>query len=111
MDKELDNKDVTPIRHIPSSQATGGIADAVLPKVAADDIQSQNLRDALQSKNYFARHPVGFWFFFWGEFAERCSYYGMRAILARYMADRLGFGVANSNSYEHIFMAACYFLP
>ena len=24
-------------------------------------------------------HPLGFWFFFWGEFAERCCYYGMRA--------------------------------
>ena len=30
------------------------------------------------------RHPRGFWFIFWGELAERCSYYGMRAILTFY---------------------------
>ena len=30
-------------------------------------------------------HPTGFWFFFWGEFAERGSYYCMRAILPLYM--------------------------
>ena len=34
-------------------------------------------------------HPKGFWFFFWGEFAERCSYYGMRAILPLYLTTRL----------------------
>jgi POT family proton-dependent oligopeptide transporter len=56
-------------------------------------------------------HPTGFWFFFWGEFAERCSYYGMRAILAAYMADRLGLGEANSATYMSFFIAACYFLP
>src|SRR5262245_16864535 len=37
--------------------------------------------------NYLKQHPKGFWFIFWGEFAERCSYYGVRAILARYIAD------------------------
>ena len=37
------------------------------------------------------QHPIGFWFFFWGEFAERCSYYGMRAILLLYMIDALKF--------------------
>ena len=56
-------------------------------------------------------HPVGFWFFFWGEFAERCSYYGMRAILADYMAQELGFGEADSATYMSFFMAACYLLP
>ena len=39
-------------------------------------------------------HPLGFWFFFWGEFAERCSYYGMRAILWMYMTERLAFAEA-----------------
>src|SRR5262245_41976801 len=65
--------------------------------------------------NVFSRflrsHPAGFWFFFWGEFAERCSYYGMRAILALYMADVLGLGKANAATYMSFFMAACYFLP
>ena len=31
------------------------------------------------------RHPAGLWFFFWGEFAERASFYGMRAILPLYL--------------------------
>src|SRR5436309_896031 len=60
---------------------------------------------------YFAGHPKGFWFFFWGEFAERCSYYGMRAILSLYMADQLGLGKANAGTYMAFFIAGCYFLP
>src|SRR4051812_36162141 len=39
---------------------------------------------------FFSRHPIGFWFFFWGELAERSSYYGMRAILTLYMTQALG---------------------
>ena len=57
------------------------------------------------------RIPPGFWFFFWGEFAERCSYYGMRAILLLYMIDRLQFGDAQASVVMSYFMAACYFLP
>lgn len=56
-------------------------------------------------------HPIGFWFFFWGEFAERCSYYGMRAILALYMTDRLGVDEGNAGTYMALFIAACYFFP
>jgi POT family proton-dependent oligopeptide transporter len=56
-------------------------------------------------------HPRGFWFIFWGEFAERCAFYGMLAILARYMAEQLELGQANANTYVQIFMGACYFLP
>src|SRR5438270_4279756 len=56
-------------------------------------------------------HPKGFWFFFWGEFAERCSFYGMRAILARYMADQLALGQDNAGTYVSFFVASCYFLP
>ena len=58
-----------------------------------------------------SQHPLGFWFIFWGEFAERCSYYGMRTILARYMAEELGLGEANANTYFMFFAAGCYFLP
>ena len=58
-----------------------------------------------------ASHPTGFWFFFWGEFAERCSYYGMRAILALYMIDRLGVDEADAGTYMSLFIAACYFFP
>jgi len=56
-------------------------------------------------------HPLAFLFFFWGEFAERCSYYGMRAILALYMTDRLGVSEGNAGTYMSFFIAACYFFP
>ena len=55
-------------------------------------------------------HPIGFWFFFWGEFAERCSYYGMRGILLLYMSEELGFAKENANTIMSLFMAACYLL-
>lgn len=56
-------------------------------------------------------HPIGFWFFFWGEFAERSSYYGMRAILALYMTERLGFGKEDGATVISLFIAGCYLLP
>jgi len=56
-------------------------------------------------------HPTGFWFFFWGEFAERCSYYGMRAILALYMTERLGVDKSDAGTFMSFFIAACYFFP
>lgn len=56
-------------------------------------------------------HPLGFWFFFWGEFAERASYYGMRAILLLYMIDQLHFEKADASRAMAYFMAACYLLP
>jgi POT family proton-dependent oligopeptide transporter len=64
-----------------------------------------------QKGGFFSRHPVGFWFFFWGELAERSSYYGMRAILALYMTDRLGFTDGRASMWMSYFIAACYFLP
>jgi len=57
------------------------------------------------------QHPIGFWFIFWGEFAERCSYYGMRAILSLYMAEQLGLGEQNAGLFMSAFIGACYFLP
>jgi POT family proton-dependent oligopeptide transporter len=62
-------------------------------------------------RSALAAHPLGFWFFFWGEFAERCCYYGMLAILLRYMIESLGFSDANGQVVMSYFMAACYFLP
>ncbi|MGQ9576212.1 MAG: POT-type proton-dependent oligopeptide transporter [Thermoguttaceae bacterium] len=56
-------------------------------------------------------HPIGFWFFFWGEFAERCCYYGMRAILPLYMIDILRFDEGHASRVMSYFMASCYFLP
>lgn len=56
-------------------------------------------------------HPVGFWFIFWGEFAERCCYYGMRAILLLYMIRVLGFSDGDASRVMSYFIAACYLLP
>ncbi len=58
-------------------------------------------------------HPAGFWFIFWGELAERCSYYGMMSILARFISDSQGLslGDAAGNTWVSFFKAACYFLP
>src|SRR5262249_12824393 len=61
--------------------------------------------------SYFRGHPKGFWFFFWGEFAERCCYYGMRAILALYMVERLGIREDDVGTFMSLFIAGCYFLP
>src|SRR5580700_11373892 len=65
-----------------------------------------------------SRHPTGLWFFFWGEFAERCSYYGMRTILYLYLVgDATGviqgglhLGTPGKQMY-FAFKMACYFLP
>jgi POT family proton-dependent oligopeptide transporter len=56
-------------------------------------------------------HPTGFWFFFWGEFAERCSYYGMRAILPLYMTQRLLLPDDQAAEWYSYFKSACYLLP
>ena len=58
-----------------------------------------------------ATHPKGFFFLFAGEFAERFSFYGMRAILPLYLSDQLGFGDARGGLYYTIFLGLCYFLP
>ena len=72
------------------------------------DIQKKDNASFFQ---LLTQHPTGFWFIFWGEFAERCSYYGMRAILATYMAEKLGLGKENAGLYMSLFIGACYFLP
>jgi POT family proton-dependent oligopeptide transporter len=56
-------------------------------------------------------HPRGFYFFFWGEFAERCSYYGMRAILPLFLTGVLHFQDEDAQSIYSLFKSACYFLP
>lgn len=60
---------------------------------------------------YLAQHPKGFWFIFWGELAERSSYYGMRAILLLYMSTQLGLGDEWASFAMSQFIAAAYFLP
>lgn len=56
-------------------------------------------------------HPRGFWFVFWGELAERSSFYGMRTLLAVYLTDVLGYGDASGASIMTFFMASCYVAP
>jgi len=56
-------------------------------------------------------HPIGFWFFFWGEFAERCCYYGMRTILLLYMIRVLDFSDGQASRVMSYFIASCYLLP
>ncbi|MFH1193783.1 MAG: oligopeptide:H+ symporter [bacterium] len=55
-------------------------------------------------------HPIGFWFIFWGELAERAAYYGMRAILALYLTDVMRFNEGKSGMVASFFSAGCYLL-
>lgn len=57
------------------------------------------------------QHPTGFWFVFWGELAERASFYGMRTVLALYLVDELRFGEAGAASVMSFFLAAAYLAP
>lgn len=57
------------------------------------------------------RHPVGFWFIFWAELAERASFYGMRVLLALYLTDVFHFSEAKAATVQQLFMAMCYLLP
>src|SRR5580700_4872214 len=82
-----------------------------LPNGSATQTPDITLARAKPWHSFISDHPPGFWFIFWGEFAERCSYYGMRAILVMYMGSQLGLGMANAATYMSLFMAGCYLLP
>ncbi len=56
-------------------------------------------------------HPIGFWFFFWGEFSERCSFYGMKAILPVYLTAIMAMSDAKAGTYMNWFKMGCYSLP
>ena len=80
----------------------------------SDPIQIDLKPEFIPSTNPFTRlgqHPIGFWFVFSGELAERASYYGMRTLLALYMIDVLGFTQAAGATVMKAFMAACYLTP
>lgn len=53
-------------------------------------------------------HPLGFWFIFFGELAERCSFYGMRGLLATYMITVFGKTKGEASEVVHLYMAGCY---
>jgi POT family proton-dependent oligopeptide transporter len=56
-------------------------------------------------------HPAGFFFIFFGEMAERFSYYGMRAILPLYLVTVLHYEDSQMTEIYSYFKAACYLLP
>lgn len=56
-------------------------------------------------------HPKGLYFFFWGEFAERFSFYGMRAILPLYLTTKIHLSDEDASTWYFAFKMACYFLP
>jgi POT family proton-dependent oligopeptide transporter len=60
---------------------------------------------------YFRQHPRGFWFIFWGELAERCSFYGMRVLLVVYMTTELLFSDSRASDINYYFKASCYLMP
>lgn len=60
---------------------------------------------------YIRRHPVGFWFIFWGELAERCAFYGIRALLFLYLTTVLGFVNSDALQISSTFKAGCYLSP
>jgi len=67
--------------------------------------------DSTPAKKVPTSHPIGFWFFFWGEFAERASYYGMRTILTLYLTTAVGLAATEAGPIQYRFKAAVYFLP
>ncbi|MFL5338997.1 MAG: hypothetical protein ACJ8F7_02425 [Gemmataceae bacterium] len=56
-------------------------------------------------------HPPAIYFFFWGEFAERSSYYGMRTILILYMTVALNLSATKAAPIYAAFKMGCYLLP
>ncbi|HEY2783533.1 MAG TPA: oligopeptide:H+ symporter [Fimbriiglobus sp.] len=76
------------------------------PNEELDGVSQPQSSDAVPNS-----HPTGFYFFFWGEFAERCSYYGMRAILFLYLKDKLNYEKDDATELISYYKAACYLLP
>src|SRR5262245_43685270 len=60
---------------------------------------------------YVLRHPIGFWFIFWGELAERCAFYGIRTLLFLYLTTVLAFSDAYATQVSSTFKAGCYLSP
>ncbi|MEX2120516.1 MAG: MFS transporter [Pirellulales bacterium] len=85
--------------------------EALDPYTAPDSTAGLNLPLWERLRLWFLAHPIGFWFFFWGELAERCSYYGMRAILTLYMLERLDFSEGQAGATTALFIAGTYLTP
>lgn len=83
----------------------GSLCSAISPVGAVEETRMSALIAT------FRAHPRGFWFVFWGELAERASFYGMRTVLALYLLDVLGFEPAGAASVMTFFLAASYLTP
>ena len=59
----------------------------------------------------YRSYPPAVWFIVGNEFCERFSYYGMKAVLALYLKNRLGFGEDSATVLYHCFTLLCYFTP
>jgi len=79
--------------------------------VAPEKMASGGLKPIAALLAFIAAHPMGFWFIFWGELAERSSFYGMRTILARYLEEVMGFSTQNASVVVQAFNATVYLLP
>lgn len=53
-------------------------------------------------------HPTGFWFIFFGELAERCSFYGMKALLTFYLIHVFFYAKDQASETVHLYVAGCY---
>jgi POT family proton-dependent oligopeptide transporter len=95
------------------------IEHAPSPEAAAADAFDPRLIRKTGLLGYFRSHPTGFWFIFWGELAERCAYYGVRALFVVYMMEVLfKNSIPDETAREgwsqlvaFAFKAACYFTP
>lgn len=56
-------------------------------------------------------HPKGFKYIFFGELAERASYYGVSGLLVKYLIDQMGYTEATAGPVKHVWTAFCYLLP
>jgi dipeptide/tripeptide permease len=72
---------------------------------------SSDAKETLATQAVPNTHPPAIWFFFWGEFAERSSYYGMRAILMLYLTQVLRYADTEAGPTYAAFKMGCYLLP
>lgn len=107
--------------NVPDSPCEGAAENVKIATLSSDHPPSPHERvievateDAIRPETEAVAptgHPKGFLFLFAGEFAERFSFYGMRAILPLYLSDQMGFGEVGSGTYYPLFLGLCYFLP
>ncbi len=64
----------------------------------------------MTTQKTFLQHPIGFWFIFWGELAERAAFYGMRAILALFLVDVMHFSDGRAGMTASLFSAGAYLM-